>query len=110
MMTSLFSSKKKKQKNSHHEAESLDGTGQHSNNNDDDALQNQHKGALKLPATQPKKSRLNTYVQEYAKTQLPRIDTNESGSNESEERTSSKTIICEVPRHLLMVCVDSDPY
>jgi hypothetical protein len=56
-----------------HEAASplLDGT----NNNDDDALQNQREGALKLPSTQPKESRLNTYLQEYAKTQLPRIDT-----------------------------------
>jgi hypothetical protein len=76
MMTSFFSSKKKKQKTSH-EAASLDGTDQHSNkNNNDDALQNQREGALKLPSTQPNESRLNAYLQEYAKTQLPRIDTN----------------------------------
>jgi hypothetical protein len=62
MMTSFFSSKKKKQKTSH-EAASLDGTDQHSNkNNNDDALQYQREGALKLPSTQPKESRLNTYL------------------------------------------------
>ena len=82
MMTNFFSSKKKKQKTSTEAAAPLDGTTTEtdadSKNNDanDDAFQNQHQGALKLPATKPNKMILNTYLQDYAATQLPRIDTN----------------------------------
>jgi hypothetical protein len=77
-MTSFFSSKK--QKTSTENVASLEGTTTTETDNDDDdgPFQNQREGALKLPSTKakPKKTILNTYLQDYAATQLPRIDTN----------------------------------
>jgi hypothetical protein len=84
MMTSFFSktNKNKKQKTSTEAAASLaegaaaetDTRSNNDDDDDDDAFQNQPQESVKLPATKPKKTMLNTCSQEHAATQLPRID------------------------------------
>jgi hypothetical protein len=45
-------------------------------NDNDNTFQKQRQGALKLPATKPKNSTLNTCSQDHAATQLPWSDAN----------------------------------